>query len=50
MSEAAHLADALRGLFSNAQNGWFTPLSISTEGLTAAQAASVPADPAPGQA
>jgi hypothetical protein len=44
MPEAEHLADALRGLFTNPGNGWFTPFSISTQGLTASQAASVPAD------
>jgi hypothetical protein len=44
MSEAEHLADALRGLFSNPRHGWFTPFSISTEGLSAVQASSVPAD------
>ena len=44
MSEAEHLADALRGLFSNPGHGWFTPFCVSTEALSAAQASSVPAE------
>jgi hypothetical protein len=44
MCEAEHLADALRGLFSNPGHGWFTPFSVSTEGLSAPQASSVPAE------
>jgi hypothetical protein len=43
MSEAQHLADALEGLFANPEHGWFTPCSVAVTGLTAAQAASVPA-------
>ena len=43
MSEAQHLADALEGLFANPEHGWFTPFSVAVTGLTAAQAASVPA-------
>ena len=43
MSEAEHLADALDGLFVNPDHGWFTPFVVAVEGLTAAQAATVPA-------
>ena len=42
MSEAEHLADALRGLFSNPQHGWFTPISVSIQGINAQQAATTP--------
>jgi hypothetical protein len=44
MSEAQHLAEALEGLFANPENGWFTPFSVATAGLTAEQAAHVPAE------
>ncbi len=43
MSEGEHLADALEGLFENPENGWFMPLVKGIEGLTAQQAATVPA-------
>jgi hypothetical protein len=43
MSEAQHLADALERLLSNPASGVFAPFITVTEGLTAAQAASVPA-------
>ncbi len=43
MTEAQHLADAVQGLFSNPENGWFMPLAVAMDGLTASQAARVPA-------
>ncbi len=43
MSEARHLADTLEGLFTRPDNGWFTPFTVATSGLTAVQATSVPA-------
>jgi hypothetical protein len=43
MSEAQHLSDSLAGLFSHADHGWFTPFPVAVSGLTAAQAATVPA-------
>jgi len=43
MTEAERLSDALQGLFSNPEHGWFTPISVAIAGLTAAQAATVPA-------
>jgi uncharacterized damage-inducible protein DinB len=43
MTEAHHLADALEGLFANADNGWFTPIPVAVDGLTAEQAATAPA-------
>jgi hypothetical protein len=43
MSEASHLADALLGLYAAADHGWFTPITVSTEGLEPEQAARVPA-------
>lgn len=43
MSEAQHLADALERLLSNPASGVFAPFIRVTDGLTAAQAASVPA-------
>ncbi len=43
MSEAQHLSDALEGLLTRSDNGWFTPLTVATEGLTADQAATIPA-------
>ncbi len=42
MTEAQHLADALQGLLTRADSGWFTPVSIAIAGLTAAQAAAIP--------
>jgi uncharacterized damage-inducible protein DinB len=44
MPEAAHLADALRGLYANANNGWFMPIDVTIEGLSSQQAATVPAE------
>ncbi len=44
MTEAKHLADAVEGLFANPENGWFMPLMVATEGLTAAQASKKPAE------
>jgi hypothetical protein len=43
MSEAQHLADSLERLFSNPKSGVFAPFITVTDGLTAAQAATVPA-------
>lgn len=43
MSEAHHLADSLERLFSNPASGVFAPFINVTDGLTAAQAAAVPA-------
>lgn len=43
MTEAGNLADALNGLFSNAQHGWFTPVSVSIRTINAKQAAMTPA-------
>jgi hypothetical protein len=43
MSEAQHLSDALVGLFASTKHGWFAPFPMAVQGLTAAQALSVPA-------
>jgi uncharacterized damage-inducible protein DinB len=43
MPEAAHLADALRGLFTRPDSGWFTVFPVAVAGLTAEQARCVPA-------
>ncbi len=43
MSEASHLADAIVGLYSTEDHGWFTPITVSTAGLRFDQAARVPA-------
>jgi uncharacterized damage-inducible protein DinB len=43
MSEAQHLAAALESYFSRSDNGWFTPFTVAVDGLTAEQAAQVPA-------
>jgi hypothetical protein len=43
MSEAEHLADALRALFVLDDHGLYTPFSTAVAGLTAAQAAASPA-------
>jgi len=43
MSEAQHLAHSLERLFSNPASGVFAPFITVTDGLTATQAASVPA-------
>ncbi len=42
MSESAHLADALQGLFGG-DHGWFSPFTVAMTGLTSQQAACVPA-------
>jgi len=42
MSEAHHLSDALVGLVSNPENGWFTPVVVAIDGLTAEQAVTIP--------
>ncbi|HSB88827.1 MAG TPA: DinB family protein [Anaerolineales bacterium] len=42
MSEASHLADALSGLYSAPDHGWFVPITVSTAGLSAEQASRVP--------
>lgn len=44
MTQAQALSDALLGLFSNPEAGWFTPISIGIQGITAEQAAIVPAE------
>jgi hypothetical protein len=44
MTQAGSLADALKGLFSTPEAGWFTPPTIGIQGLTAEQAAQVPAE------
>jgi uncharacterized damage-inducible protein DinB len=44
MNQAEALADALQGLFSNPEAGWFTPISVGVQGLTAEQASQVPAE------
>ena len=43
MTQAQHLADELERFFSRTDNGWFTPFTIAMDGLTAEQAAQVPA-------
>lgn len=43
MTEAQHLSDALQGLFAQPDHGWFTSFATATDGLTAEQAAHVPA-------
>lgn len=43
MSEAAHLSEALLSLYTSEDHGWFTPITVSTDGLKASQAARVPA-------
>lgn len=44
MSEANHLSIALAGFLSDPENGWFTPAMVAIEGLTAEQAAAIPAE------
>lgn len=44
MSEGQHLAEALEQLFINPAPGWFSPFMSVLEGMTAAQAAVVPAE------
>jgi hypothetical protein len=43
MSQANYAAEALELLFTSTTPGWFTPFITATDGLTAAQAATVPA-------
>lgn len=43
MSKASSIAEALELLFTSATPGWFSPFAVATEGLTAPQAATVPA-------
>jgi hypothetical protein len=43
MAEAQHLADALKGLFGDPEHGLFTAFTVAVDGLTAAQAAAIPA-------
>lgn len=44
MSEAEHLSRAIRGFFSDPQNGWFPPFVESIDGLTAAQVSWIPGE------
>lgn len=44
MSEAEHLSRAIRGFFSDPQNGWFPPFVESIDGLTAAQVSWIPSE------
>jgi uncharacterized damage-inducible protein DinB len=44
MTQGEALADALKGLFSNPKAGWFTPISIAIQDLSAEQARQVPAE------
>lgn len=43
-SEAKHLAETLEGLFTTNAHGWFSSFASAMEGLTAQQAATVPAE------
>lgn len=43
MSQASHTAEALELLFTSPTPGWFSPFVTATDGLTAEQAATVPA-------
>ena len=43
MAEAQHLADVLKGLFGDPEHGLFSAFTIAVDGLTAAQAAAIPA-------
>jgi len=43
MSEAYYAAEALEQQFTSTAPGWFTPFVLATDGLTAGQAATVPA-------
>ena len=43
MTEAQHLSDALSRLFTTKNAGWFLPFNAAVAGLTAEQAAKVPA-------
>ena len=44
MSEAEHLADALTGLLSNPDSGWFTPAKLALAGIDAEHALKVPTE------
>lgn len=44
MSEAQHISETLDSMFLRPQNGWFTPFTVAITGLTAEQAARVPAE------
>lgn len=41
-SEAKHLAEALEGMFTTSDHGWFSSFVSAMDGLTAKQAATVP--------
>jgi uncharacterized damage-inducible protein DinB len=43
MSEMSHLSEALAGFYEDPQNGWFLPITEAIKGLSAEQAAAVPA-------
>jgi hypothetical protein len=43
MSKTNHMAEALELLFTSTTPGWFSPFVTATDGLTATQAATVPA-------
>src|SRR5215469_12454145 len=43
MTEASSIAEALELLFTSTTPGWFTPFNMATDGITAVQAATVPA-------
>ena len=43
MNQAESLANALQGLFSDPEAGWFTRISVGIQGLTADQAVQTPA-------
>ncbi len=43
MSESRYLAEALEQLFTSTAPGWFSPFAAATDGLSAEQAATVPA-------
>ena len=43
MTQGQHLAEALEAYFSRTDNGWFTPLTVAMDELTAQQAVQVPA-------
>src|SRR5260370_30497206 len=43
MSESHYAAEALELLFTSTTPGWFSPFVTATDGLTAEQAATVPA-------
>jgi hypothetical protein len=44
MSEAEHLSSALVGFFCDPHNGWFLPFGQAIKGLSAEEAAAVPAN------